>query len=75
MSSTPIEPHERRGGANGTDGVQTINHDDPSAIGRLRPTRVDELQSSVISQQTLVAFMTCAGMEESSVEPVTIAVS
>ena len=23
-SSTPIEPHERRGGANGTDGLQTI---------------------------------------------------
>ena len=40
-----------------------------------RPTLVDELWSAVISQQTLVAFMTCAGMEESSVEPVTIAVS
>ena len=24
-SSTPIEPHERRGGANGTKGLQTIN--------------------------------------------------
>ena len=24
-SSTPIEPHERRGGANGTEGLQTIN--------------------------------------------------
>ena len=40
-----------------------------------RPTLVDELWSAVISQQTLVAFMTCAGMEESSVESVTIAVS
>ena len=40
-----------------------------------RPTLVDELQSEDISQQTLVAFMTCAGMEESSVESVTRAVS
>ena len=40
-----------------------------------RPTLVDELWSAVSSQQTLVAFMTCARMEESSVEPVTIAVS
>ena len=40
-----------------------------------RPTRVDELQSAVISQQTLVAFMTGGGIEETSVEPVTKAVS
>lgn len=40
-----------------------------------RPTFVDELQSAVISQQTLVAFMTGGGIEETSVEPVTKAVS
>ena len=73
MSSTPIEPHERKGGANGTDGVQTINYDDPSAIGRRAST--NSSLHTVISQQTLVAFMTCAGMEESSVESVTRAVS
>ena len=39
-----------------------------------RPTFVDELQSEISSQQTLVAFMTCAGMEEMNVEPVTTAV-
>ena len=59
-------------------------------------TRVDELQSKVISQQTLVSyssascrtfglscllqltmlpFLTCAGMEETSAESVTRAVS
>ena len=40
-----------------------------------RPTLVDEVWSAVSSQQTLVAFMTCAGMEEMIVERVTRAVS
>ena len=40
-----------------------------------RPTLVDELWSAVSSQQTLVAFMTCAGMEEMSIERVTRALS
>ena len=40
-----------------------------------RPTLVDELQSAVSSQHTLVVFMTGEGMEETSVERVTTAVS
>ena len=40
-----------------------------------RPTFVDELQSALISQQTFVAFMIGEGIEETSVEPVTTAVS
>ena len=65
---------------NGTKGLQTINQDGPSGIGQHSSTSCAGLQTAVInqvwvSQQTFVAFMTGEGIEETSVEPVTKAVS
>ena len=52
VSSTPIELHARNGVANGTDGLQTINQDDPSAIGRRASTN-SSLQSAVSRRLSL----------------------
>ena len=45
VSSTPIEPYERRGGRSGTKSLHTIKQDDPSAIGQHLSTNCS-LQSS-----------------------------